>query len=196
MKAKPSRILSTVFVALMVGAMFAKARTATADDLIPAVSSLNSAGDVVLIDARADEKCLQATHPGALCLPLDKVLNAEGRLANMRDVRWLFGSYGLTGSEHVAIYADDAKIRDSLAAIFYLAGQDRVSRLVEGAKVDLNGRGITGALSRENLFAVKVRVWHLQSAPFGRVSAANLADFVGDLNQDPHALFAWPVGYL
>lgn len=196
MKAKPCRILSTVFAVLMAGAMFAKAHIATADDLIPVVSSLNFTKDVVFVDARADEKCLQGTRPGALCLSLDKVLNAEGRLANMRDVRWLLGSYGLIGIEHVAIYADDAKIRDSLAAIFYLAGQDRVSRLVEDAKVDLNGRGITGALSRQNLFVGKVRVSHLQSASFGRISTTKLAEFVGDLSQDPHALFAWPVGYL
>ena len=114
----------------------------------------------------------------------------------MRDIRWLLGSYGLTGSEQVAIYADDAKVRDALAAIFYLAGQDRVSRLAESVEIELNGRGVTGALSRQTLFTGKVRVSNLQSAPYGRVSTAQLVEFVDALNQDPRALFAWPVGYL
>ncbi len=196
MRTRPCRFLSTVFAVLMVSAMFVKVQVTQADELIPAVWSLNGAANTVFVDARADAKCLQATRPDALCLPLNKLLNAEGRLANMRDIRWLLGSYGLTGSEQVAIYADDAKVRDALAAIFYLAGQDRVSRLAESVEIELNGRGVTGALSRQTLFTGKVRVSNLQSAPYGRVSTAQLVEFVDALNQDPRALFAWPVGYL
>ena len=69
----------------------------------------------------------------------------------MRDVRWLLGSYGLTGDEQVVIYADQERTRDAMAAIFYLAGQDQVSRLNDGPQVNLTGRGIAGALSRRAL---------------------------------------------
>ena len=114
----------------------------------------------------------------------------------MRDVRWLLGSYGLTGDEQVVIYADEEKTRDAMAAIFYLAGQDQVSRLNDGPQVNLTGRGIAGALSRRALFVGEVRLPHLQPAPYGRVSSTQLAEFVSALNRDPKARFMWPMGYL
>ena len=190
------RFLETVLVAFIAALVFAKPYTALADDLIPMVSSLNAPADMVFVDAGTVAKCLEAARPGALCLSLDRVLNQEGRLANMRDVRWLLGSYGLTGDEGVVIYADDEKTRDAMAAIFYLAGQDRVSRLIDSAQVDSTGKGVAGALSRRALFVGKVRLVNLRPAPFGRVSSAQLAEFVSDLNRDSRALFMWPAGYL
>ncbi len=195
-KTRPCRFLSTVFAALIAGLAFVNSHTTLADELIPTVSSLTAPADVVFVDAGTVAKCLKAARPGALCLSLDRVLNPEGRLANMRDVRWLLGSYGLTGDERVVIYADDEKTRDAMAAIFYLAGQDQVSRLIGSAQVDLTGRGVAGALSRRALFVGEVRLSHLQPALYGRVSSAQLAEFVSDLNRDPRALFMWPVGYL
>ena len=190
------RFLETVLVAFIAALVFAKPYTALADDLIPMVSSLNAPADMVFVDAGTVAKCLEAARPGALCLSLDRVLNQEGRLANMRDDRWLLGSYGLTGDEGVVIYADDEKTRDAMAAIFYLAGQDRVSRLIDSAQVDSTGKGVAGALSRRALFVGKVRLVNLRPAPFGRVSSAQLAEFVSDLNRDSRALFMWPAGYL
>ena len=190
------RFRETVLVAFIAALVFAKPCTAPADELIPAVSSLNAPADIVFVDAGTVTKCLETAHPGALCLSLDRVLNKEGRLANMRDVRWLLGSFGLTGDERVVIYADDEKTRDAMAAVLYLAGQDRVGRLINSAQVDFTGQGVAGALSRRALFVGKVRLGNLQPAPFGRVSSAQLADFVSDLNRDPSALFMWPVGYL
>jgi len=195
-KTRPCRFLSTVFAALIAGLPFVNSHTTLADELIPTVSSLTAPADVVFVDAGTVAECLKAARPGALCLSLDRVLNPEGRLANMRDVRWLLGSYGLTGDERVVIYADDEKTRDAMAAIFYLAGQDQVSRLIGSAQVDLTGRGVAGALSRRALFVGEVRLSHLQPALYGRVSSAQLAEFVSDLNRDPRALFKWPVGYL
>ena len=190
------RFRETVLVVFIAALLFAKPYTAPADELIPAVSSLNAPADIVFVDAGTVTECLETAPPGALCLSLDRVLNKEGRLANMRDVRWLLGSFGLTGDERVVIYADDEKTRDAMAAILYLAGQDRVGRLINSAQVDFTGKGVAGALSRRALFVGKVRLENLQPAPFGRVSSAQLADFVSDLNRDPSALFMWPVGYL
>ena len=195
-RTRSRRFLETALAAFFTALVFAKPYTALADDLIPAVSSLNVPADMVFVDAGTVAKCLEAARPGALCLSLDRVLNQEGRLANMRDVRWLLGSYGLTGDEGVVIYADDEKTRDAMAAIFYLAGQDRVSRLIDSAQVDSTGKGVAGALSRRALFVGKVRLVNLRPAPFGRVSSAQLAEFVSDLNRDSRALFMWPAGYL
>ena len=195
-RTRSRRFLETALVAFITALVFAKPYNALADDLIPTVSSLNVPADMVFVDAGTVAKCLEAARPGALCLSLDRVLNQGGRLANMRDVRWLLGSYGLTGDEGVVIYADDEKTRDAMAAIFYLAGQDRVSRLIKSAQVDSTGKGVAGALSRRALFVGKVRLVNLQPAPFGRVSSAQLAEFVSDLNLDPRALFMWPAGYL
>ena len=196
MKTGSCHLLSTVLVTLIAGLAFVKSHTALADELIPTVSSLNAPADVVFVDAGTVAKCLEAARPGALCLSLDRVLNQEGRLANMRDVRWLLGSYGLTGNERVVIYADDEKTRDAMAAVLYLAGQGQVGRLIDRAQVDFTGKGVAGALSRRALFVGNVRLENLQPAPFGRVSSAQLADFISDLNRDPGALFMWPVGYL
>ena len=196
MKTGSCHLLSTVLVTLIAGLAFVKSHTALADELIPTVSSLNAPADVVFVDAGTVAKCLEAARPGALCLSLDRVLNQEGRLANMRDVRWLLGSYGLTGKERVVIYADDEKTRDAMAAVLYLAGQGQVGRLIDRAQVDFTGKGVAGALSRRALFVGNVRLENLQPAPFGRVSSAQLADFISDLNRDPGALFMWPVGYL
>ena len=195
-RTRSRRFLETALAAFFTALVFAKPYTALADDLIPMVSSLNAPADMVFVDAGTVAKCLEAARPGALCLSLDRVLNQEGRLANMRDVRWLLGSYGLTGDEGVVIYADDEKTRDAMAAIFYLAGQDRVSRLIDSAQVDSTGKGVAGALSRRALFVGKVRLVNLRPAPFGRVSSAQLAEFVSDLNRDSRALFMWPAGYL
>ena len=196
MKTGSCHLLSTVLVTLIAGLAFVKSHTALADELIPTVSSLNAPADVVFVDAGTVAKCLEAARPGALCLSLDRVLNQEGRLANMRDVRWLLGSYGLTGNERVVIYADDEKTRDAMAAVLYLAGQGQVGRLIDRAQVDFTGKGVAGALSRRALFVGNVRLENLQPAPFGRVSSAQLADFISDLNRDPGASFMWPVGYL
>ena len=196
MKTGSCHLLSTVLITLIAGLAFVKSHTALADELIPTVSSLNAPADVVFVDAGTVAKCLEAARPGALCLSLDRVLNQEGRLANMRDVRWLLGSFGLTGDERVVIYADDEKTRDAMAAVLYLAGQGQVGRLIDRAQVDFTGKGVAGALSRRALFVGNVRLENLQPAPFGRVSSAQLADFISDLNRDPGAIFMWPVGYL
>ena len=126
--------------AIMALAMLAGENSAFAGELIPAVASLQSHREAVVVDARPGAECLKATIPGALCLSLDNVLNANGRLANIRDIRWLLGSFGLSGKEHIVIFADEAVRRDGMAAILYLAGQAHVSRLDDGVAVELIDR--------------------------------------------------------
>jgi len=182
--------------ALMVLAVLTGGNSAFAGELIPVVASLQLHREAVVVDARPGPECLKATIPGALCLSLDNVLNVKGRLANMRDIRWLLGSFGLSGNEYVVIFADEAVRRDGMATILYLAGQARVSRLDEGVAVELVGRGRSGALSREVSFSKKVRIRHLIPAPLGRMDQTELAEFVAEVNRDASVSFPWPMGYL
>ena len=63
--------------AIMALAMLAGENSAFAGELIPAVASLQSHREAVVVDARPGAECLKATIPGALCLSLDNVLNAN-----------------------------------------------------------------------------------------------------------------------
>ena len=182
--------------ALMVLAVLTGGNSAFAGELIPVVASLQLHREAVVVDARPGPECLKATIPGALCLSLDNVLNVKGRLANMRDIRWLLGSFGLSGNEYVLIFADETVRRDGMATVLYLAGQARVSRLDEGVAVELVGRGRSGALSREVSFSQKVRIRHLIPAPLGRMEKTELANFVAEVNRDASVSFPWPMGYL
>ena len=181
---------------LMVMAVLTGGNSAFAGELIPVVASLQLHREAVVVDARPGPECLKATIPGALCLSLDNVLNVKGRLANIRDIRWLLGSFGLSGNEYVVIFADEAVRRDGMATVLYLAGQARVSRLDEGVAVELVGRGRSGALSREVSFSKKVRIRHLIPAPLGRMDQTELAEFVAEVNRDASVSFPWPMGYL
>ena len=182
--------------ALMVLAVLTGGNSAFAGELIPVVASLQLHREAVVVDARPGPECLKATIPGALCLSLDNVLNVKGRLANIRDIRWLLGSFGLSGNEYVVIFADETVRRDGMATVLYLAGQARVSRLDEGVAVELVGRGRSGALSREVSFSKKVRIRHLIPAPLGRMDQTELAEFVAEVNRDASVSFPWPMGYL
>ena len=182
--------------ALMVLAVLTGGNSAFAGELIPVVASLQHHREAVVVDARPGPECLKATIPGALCLSLDNVLNVKGRLANMRDIRWLLGSFGLSGNEYVVIFADETVRRDGMATVLYLAGQARVSRLDQGVAVELVGRGRSGALSREVSFSQKVRIRNLIPAPLGRMDQTELAEFVAEVNRDASVSFPWPMGYL
>ena len=182
--------------AFMVMAVLTGGNSAFAGELIPVVASLQLHREAVVVDARPGPECLKATIPGALCLSLDNVLNVKGRLANIRDIRWLLGSFGLSGNEYVVIFADEAVRRDGMATVLYLAGQARGSRLDEGVAVELVGRGRSGALSREVSFSQKVRIRHLIPAPLGRMEKTELAEFVAEVNRDASVSFPWPMGYL
>ena len=89
----------------------------SADESIPIVDLSTLANRPVLVDARPLEDCREGTLPGALCFPMDKALSDSGRLANMRDLRWLLGTYGLTGSENVVVFADQPAHRDVVSVL-------------------------------------------------------------------------------
>jgi hypothetical protein len=168
----------------------------SADDSIPIVDLLTLANRSVLVDARPLEDCRESTLQGALCFPMSKVLSDSGRLANMRDLRWLLGTYGLTGSENVVVFADQPAHRDVVSVLFFLAGQSKVSRLSSAAELELQSRGSIGALSRQAFYIADVRSKFLESVKVRRVNSADFSEFTRQLGEATQSIFYWPASFI
>lgn len=181
-------------LALVLG--LATSGLSSADNSIPIVNLSTLANRPVLVDARPLEDCRERTVPGALCFPMSKVLSDSGRLANMRDLRWLLGTYGLTGSEHVVVFADQPAHRDVVSVLFFLAGQSRVSRLSGVSELELQSRGSTGALSRQAFYIADVRSMFLESVKLRRVNSDDFAEFARQLGDAGQPIFYWPASFI
>ncbi|XXK23037.1 hypothetical protein ACMAY5_04600 [Arenicellales bacterium nBUS_48] len=168
----------------------------SADDSIPIVDLLTLANRSVLVDARPLEDCRESTLQGALCFPMSKVLSDSGRLANMRDLRWLLGTYGLTGSENVVVFADQPAHRDVVSVLFFLAGQSKVSRLSSAAELELQSRGSIGALSRQAFYIADVRSKFLESVKVRRVNSVDFSEFTRQLGEATQSIFYWPASFI
>ncbi len=168
----------------------------SADESIPIVDLPTLANQPVLVDARPLEDCREGTLPGALCFPMDKALSDSGRLANMRDLRWLLGTYGLTGSEEVVVFADQPESRDAVSVLFFLAGQSKVSRLSSASVLELKSRGSTGALSRQAFYIADVRSKFLESVKLRRVNSGDFSKFARQLRGANQPIFYWPASFI
>lgn len=82
----------------------------------------------IFVDARPESACIGQSLAESVCLPVELFVSAEGRLANLRDIRWLLGALGMTGGEIALVISDDPQRRDIVAAVLYLAGQRKVIR--------------------------------------------------------------------
>ena len=168
----------------------------SANNFIPIVDLSTLANRPVLVDARPLEDCRESTLPGALCFPMNKVLSDSGRLANMRDLRWLLGTYGLTGSENVVVFADQPAHRDVVSVLFFLAGQSKVSRLSGASELELQSRVSTGALSRQAFYIADVRSTFLESVKLRRVNSDDFAEFARQLGDKDRPIFYWPASFI
>lgn len=168
----------------------------SADNFIPIVDLSTLTNRPVFVDARPLEDCRESTLPGALCFPMNKVLSDSGRLANMRDFRWLLGTYGLTGSENVVVFADQPAHRDVVSVLFFLAGQSKVSRLSGTSELDLQSRGSTGALSRQAFYIADVRSTFLESVKLRRVNPDDFSEFARQLGDKGQSIFYWPASFI
>ena len=168
----------------------------SADDSIPIVDLSTLANHSVLVDARPLEDCRESTLSGALCFPMNKVLSDSGRLANMRDFRWLLGTYGLTGSENVVVFADQPAHRDVVSVLFFLAGQSKVSRLSSASVLELKSRGSSGALSRQAFYIADVRSKFLESVKLRRVNSGDFSKFARQLRGANQPIFYWPASFI
>jgi len=80
----------------------------------------------VVVDTRPVATCTHQSLAGARCLPPREFLGPHGRLVNMRDIRWLLGTAGLSGSETVVVVGDHMTSENFVAGVLYLAGQKRI----------------------------------------------------------------------
>lgn len=141
------------------------------------------AGSVV-IDSRPLPECLNASLPGARCLPAADFLDAQGRLPSERDLLWLFGTAGLSGEESVLVIGDATGSRDFVAGLLYLAGQRRVQVLsaqfapLLAARTDARP-GRERGMTRTTIFTAPMRdhLWlvsqkEVAAAPAGNVILA------------------------
>jgi thiosulfate/3-mercaptopyruvate sulfurtransferase len=167
-----------------------------ADGLMQVFLLADAPDNVVVIDARSMDSCRRASIQAALCLPLERVLHRKGRPANIRDIRWMMGTYGLTGREHVAVYSADPARRDALAAIFFLIGQSQVSRVDSQSDTVFAAPGDTGSMSRRDLFVAPVRMAYLLSVRRGQLTVTDLVTFTKKLEQAESAQVRWPASYL
>ena len=159
-------------------------------------------GNEKLIDARTEKVCIENALADAICLPTERFIGTYGRIANMRDIRWLLGALGLTGAETVIVFADDPQRRDTVTAVLYLAGQKKLIRVIEPVSRLLEHGGLRrgnsriAALFRISVFEVPVRTVFLkpgQFDPSGLNVAGLLASYTESVaggNRDP---FLWPV---
>ncbi|MHB8252584.1 MAG: sulfurtransferase [Acidiferrobacter sp.] len=85
-----------------------------------------AATGVVVIDTRPVAVCVRQSQAGARCLPPREFLGPHGRLAAWRNIRWLLGTAGLSGSETAVVVGDHWTRENFVAGILYLAGQRRV----------------------------------------------------------------------
>jgi len=165
-------------------------------DQFPIIEVDSLPAETIVVDVRSLENCEEASLPGAKCIPLDKLLGSNGRLANLRDIRWLLGTAGLTGEETIALFSLSDKQRDAATAIFFLAGQRKVLRLGNIPMQALSAKGAETALSRVSFYSAIVRTKHLVPAKAYSVKAEYLAEFIENLDQMmPETKFQWPVGF-
>lgn len=120
------------------------------------------ASGAVAVDARPQASCEASSIAGARCLPASDFLGRHGQLPSWRDVLWLLGTAGLSGAETVLVVGQDARERDFVAGMLYLAGQQRVLILAEPVPRVLaagvgGGPGARRAFAREGVFAAPMR---------------------------------------
>ncbi|MFO1299111.1 MAG: rhodanese-like domain-containing protein [Burkholderiaceae bacterium] len=138
-------------LAVMLLVLWAMARPVPAADDFTYLRSLGDATDrdsAVVVDARALADCRARSLAGARCLPADGLLGPQRRLPSARDLLWLLGAAGLSGSETVIVVGQDATSRDFVAGLLYLAGQRQVRILAEPVARVL-GAGVAAAPGRE-----------------------------------------------
>ncbi|GKY88429.1 hypothetical protein [Sinisalibacter aestuarii] len=110
-----------------------------------------------VIDIRAEARCLEASLPGARCLPAPALFGSgETPPVSFHALRWLLGTVGLSGAETVAVYGDDPAEALAVAALFYLAGQAGVA-VIDGAP-EAGNRGAPRSFSREVVFTAPMRL--------------------------------------
>lgn len=122
------------------------------------VSHVQDAPQTHVIDTRAVEACERASLPGARCLPINNFVDGSGKHIGFHALRWLLGTVGLSGSEHVLIIGTTPAETRTVGALLYQAGQMQVSMLNTAFVAPPSAPGgETRSITREVVFTAPVR---------------------------------------
>lgn len=136
----------------------------------------------VVIDTRPQQRCFAESLAGARCLPPEDIFGPHGRLASIRDIAWVFGTAGLSGAETVLVAGDDARRRDVMAALLFLAGQSQVqvllpplSGLLEGPAKPPHSPGRGRGMVRDPIYQAQARegLWLLRDELLAQLGNAD-----------------------
>lgn len=129
----------------------------SADDLM-SVAHVQDARQTHVIDTRDVEACEGASLPGARCLPMNNFVDGTGNPIGFHALRWLLGTVGLSGSEHVLIIGNTPEETRTVGALLYQAGQMQVSMLnTPFVATENTPGGETRSMSREVIFTAPMR---------------------------------------
>ena len=131
---------------------------AAAPSPIQFVTQMPVAGGTRVIDVRAEGTCTAASLAGARCLPASELFDADGRPVSFHVLRWLLGTIGLSGHEHVLVVGDKAADAAAVGALLLLAGQRDVAVLDRPVAVPADASGGSArSMTREDVFTAPMR---------------------------------------
>lgn len=150
------RVLSFGFVVCCMAQPFSS--SAISADGLMSVTQVQDARQTHVIDIRDVEACEDASLPGARCLPMNNFVDASGKKIGFHALRWLLGTVGLSGSEHVLIISNTPENARTVGPLLYQAGQMHVSILNTAfVAVDNAPGGESRSMSRETVFIAAMR---------------------------------------
>lgn len=122
------------------------------------VAESSIASDARVIDVRAERACTTASLAGARCLPASELFDSHGRPVSFYVLRWLLGTIGLTGQEHVLVVGDDAADAAAVGGLLIIAGERDVTVLDRPLAVPPGAAGgQPRSLTREAVFTAPMR---------------------------------------
>ena len=155
MMSRLPRIGFVVSIVLLAVAPFGA--TAQTDNLA-ITTHVTDTTNVRVVDTRSLNACETASLPGARCLPLNSFINASGQQIGFHALRWLLGTVGLDGTEHVLVIGDNAQSARTVGTLIHTAGQHRVTMLDGAFASDYpTPGGQARSMSRETVFIAPMR---------------------------------------
>lgn len=122
------RLIASLGLFLCVAMAYASTLPATTASL-RYVDMQQATGKALILDTRGRATCIKRSLAGAHCLPATDLLGPHGELPSFADIYWALGTAGLDGSETVLVTGDQPVMRDFVAGLLYVSGQESVEIL-------------------------------------------------------------------
>ena len=120
--------IAAVFATLAVVAGHVHAE-GSAENSIVSYQDTDNTKNAFIMDVRREDVCLKASLPGARCLPASDILGPHKRLPNFSGLRWLLGTIGLSGDEHVVVAGGPGRGKEFAAGLLLVSGQRKITVL-------------------------------------------------------------------